>query len=114
MGIYDNAMAAGDAAYFKQEDHLEDNANAVNEEARLILEAMACGKGVTINGYDFEPEGLIRKMISSGCDASSILILAFSGDNGSRITAHDELLPVIEAWAQENVDFKAEEARNDF
>ena len=112
--MFDNAMAARDAKHFKEQDRLEDNANAVNAEARLIIEAMADGKGVSIGGYSFEPEGLIRKLLGSGCDASNILILAFSGDKGARVTAHDELLPVIEEWAQENVDFKAEEARNDY
>lgn len=105
----DNAQAARDAAYFKAEDNLEAYNAAVNSEARLIIERMADGKAVRINGYDFEPEGLIKKLISSGCDASNILILAFSGDKGARVTAHDELLPVIEDWARQNVEFKADE-----
>lgn len=114
MGIYDNAMASRDAAYFKREDAAWDKMDAINKQAEELVNLFGEGKDLWLAGIKYNPQNIVELLIEKGVDCSNLLILMFSKDDAARSAAYNELIDVFEEIADEQLEYEAEERRNDF
>lgn len=97
-----------DRAYEESYEHDIAHQEAINKEVAKIEALLAHGKSVMIGEFTFTADNIADLIVARSL-SNIFLTMAFSDDKQSRAEAHENMLPLLEEWAEENIRFKREE-----